>query len=146
MPPLHHAAICTTDVDRARRFWQDGLGLVEIFDHEFRGDWPTLFDASSDRLRSVFLGDSAHPDAGIIELVAFDVVAPAVDLPRPPRAGFFLLSFNVDVDATLARLAGLGFTDGVRRISQPAGAGTSVPMAVITAPDGVIVELIGPAR
>jgi glyoxylase I family protein len=33
----------------------------------------------------------------------------------------------------------------VRRISVPAPAGTTVPMAVITAPDGVLVELIGPA-
>jgi catechol 2,3-dioxygenase-like lactoylglutathione lyase family enzyme len=146
MPPLHHAAICTTDVDRARRFWQDGLGLVEIFDHEFSGDWPTLFEAPSGRLRSVFLGDPEHPDAGIIELVAFDTLGPGVDVPRPPRAGLFLLSFNVDVDAALARLADLGFTDGVRRINQPAGGGTSVPMAVVTAPDGVLVELIGSAR
>jgi hypothetical protein len=49
-----------------------------------------------------------------------------------------------DVDATLSGLAALGFTDGVRRISVPAPAGATVPMAVITAPDGVLVELIGP--
>jgi len=40
----------------------------------------------------------------------------------------------------------LGFTDGVRRITVAAPAGKTVAMAVITAPDGVLVELIGPAR
>jgi catechol 2,3-dioxygenase-like lactoylglutathione lyase family enzyme len=143
---LHHAAICTSDLDRARRFWQEGLGLVEFFDHEFRGDWPTLFGASSDRLRSVFLGDPAHPDAGIVELVAFDSAEPAYDGDTTPRNGFFLLSFNVEVEPTLQRLAHLGFADGVRRIEVDAPGGKKVPMAVVRAPDDVLVELIGPAR
>jgi glyoxylase I family protein len=146
MPPLHHAAICTSDVERARRFWQDGLGLVEFFDHEFSGDWPTLFGASNERLRSVFLGDPAHPDAGIVELVAFTDADQADETADRPRVGFFLLSFNVDVEPTLERLAGLGFADAVRRIEVAAGNGMTVPMAVIRAPDNVLVELIGPAR
>jgi glyoxylase I family protein len=44
----------------------------------------------------------------------------------------------------LAGLAELGFADGVRRIEMPAPGGKTVAMAVITAPDGVRVELIGP--
>ncbi len=63
-----------------------------------------------------------------------------------PRHGFFLLSLQRDVDETLSALAALGFTDDVRRITMPAPAGKTVPMAVITAPDGVLVELIGPAQ
>lgn len=59
------------------------------------------------------------------------------------RAGFFLLSFQRDVEATLAKLATLGFDDGVRRISVGAPAGKTVQMAVVTAPDGVRVELVG---
>jgi catechol 2,3-dioxygenase-like lactoylglutathione lyase family enzyme len=145
MPPLHHAAICTSDLDRARRFWQDGLGLVEFFDHEFTGDWPTLFGAANDRLRSVFLGDPQHPDAGIVELVCFDDTDTAYEMSDRPRTGFFLLSFNVEVESTLQRLADLGFADGVRRIEVPAGIDKTVPMAVVRAPDNVLVELIGPA-
>ena len=57
-----------------------------------------------------------------------------------------MLSLQRDVDATLSGLAALGFTDGVRRITMPAPGGKTVPMAVITAPDGVLVELIGPAQ
>jgi glyoxylase I family protein len=144
MTVLHHAAICTTDLDRARRFWQEGLALTEFFDHEFRGDWPTLFGASTDTLRSVFLGDPAHPESGIVELVAFDDLAEAPAAAGGPRQGFFLLSFNVDVDSTLARLESLGLADGVRRIRVTAPGGKEVPMAVVRAPDGVLVELIGP--
>jgi catechol 2,3-dioxygenase-like lactoylglutathione lyase family enzyme len=143
---VHHAAICTEDVERSKKFWRDGLGLVELFDHTFTGDWPELFGAKTDRLQSIFLGDPQTPNAGIVELVVFDAADDASAPPQRPRHWFFLLSVERDVDETLATLAELGFTDGVRRISMPAPGGKTVPMAVITAPDGVLVELIGPAR
>ena len=145
MPGIHHTAIVTADLDRSIRFWCDGLGLTQLFDHTFTGDWPTLFNARSETLRSVFLGDPAAPDTGIVELVQFDTAKPAAP-PGEPAFGFFLLSLERDVDATLAGLAELGFDDGVRRIDMPAPGGTTVAMAVITAPDGVRVELIGPPR
>jgi catechol 2,3-dioxygenase-like lactoylglutathione lyase family enzyme len=143
---VHHSAISTRDIDAGIRFYRDGLGLQVLMDHEFDGDWSTLFDAPSDRLRSVFLGDPDSPDAGIVELVAFTgdgtgdgaAVAPA---PAPPP-GFFLLSFFVDVDETLARLAAVGLDRPVRRIRVP-GPGGDVEMATVRDPDGVLVELIG---
>jgi catechol 2,3-dioxygenase-like lactoylglutathione lyase family enzyme len=141
---IHHTAIVAADVDESLRFWRDGLGLRELLDHSFTGDWPTLFDAESDVLRSVFLGDPDHANSGILELVHFD----GVGLADPgsttgPRRGFFLVSLERDVDATLAHMAGLGFVDDVRRISMPAPGGKTVAMAVLTDPDGVRVELIG---
>lgn len=54
MKAIHHSAIVTDDVELALRFWRDGLGLTEFLDHEFTGDWPTLFGTDSDVLRSVF--------------------------------------------------------------------------------------------
>ena len=69
---IHHTAIVTADVERSMRFWCDGLGFAELFDHTFTGDWPTLFGATTDRLRSVFLGDPNAPDTGIVELVQFE--------------------------------------------------------------------------
>lgn len=146
MPGIHHTAIVTADLERSKRFWCDGLGLTELFDHTFTGDWPALFNARTDRLRSVFLGDPATPDTGIVELVQFDDIPSRPLSPDEPTFGFFLLSLQRDVDATLAGLATLGFGDGVRRIEMPAPGGKSVAMAVITAPDGVRVELIGPPR
>lgn len=143
MPGIHHTAIVTADVERSMRFWRDGLGLAELFDHTFTGDWPTLFGAATERLRSVFLGDPGTPDAGIVELVQFDDTRPGGRPPSAPTFGFFLVSLERDVDVTLARLGELGFDDDVRRIDMPAPGGKTVAMAVITAPDGVRVELIG---
>lgn len=114
-------------------------------DAEFDGDWPELFDAPSARLHSVFLGDPANPDAGIVELVAFtDAELSAAQRGTEPRNGFFLLSFFVgDTDATLARLADLGLGGEPRRIEVPGPDATSVVMATVHDPDGVLVELIG---
>lgn len=53
---------------------------------------------------------------------------------------------TADVDTTLARLAALGFAQGARRIEMPAPGGQKVAMAVLTAPDGVRAELIGPPQ
>lgn len=145
MPGIHHTAIVTADVDRSRRFWCEGIGLTELMDFTFHGDWPTLFGAAKDELRSVFLGDPETPDSGIVELVVFDGAQPTPPAAHGPRHGFFLVSLERDVEPTLATLAGLGFSDGVRRISMPAPGDKTVAMAVITAPDGVLVELIGPA-
>ena len=144
MTRIHHTAIVTADVDRSMRFWCDGLGFAELFDHTFTGDWPTLFGATTDRLRSVFLGDPTAPDTGIVELVQFEGAIPGPPPSSAPAFGFFLLSLQRDVDVTLAGLAALGFDDGVRRIEMSAPGGKAVVMAVVTAPDGVRVELIGP--
>ena len=146
MNGVHHTAIVTTDVEHSLRFWQDGLGLTILFDHFFTGDWPSLFGAMTDTLRSIFLGDPSAPDTGIVELVVFDDAEPAGEPAARPSAGFFLVSLNRDVEPALRRLAEAGFTEGVRQIAVPAPQGKLVQMTVITAPDGVRVELIGPAR
>jgi len=143
---IHHSAIVTADVDAAMRFWRDGLGFTELFDHAFTGDWQTLFGADTDRLRSIFLGDPENPETGIVELVVLEGSEAGPAHPERPTVGFFLLSLQRDVDATLAVLAGLGFDDGVRRIDMPAPGGKRVDMAVLNGPDGVRVELIGPPR
>ena len=144
---VHHSAIHVRDMETSLRFYRDGIGLDVFMDHVFEGDWPTLFDAPSSTLRSVFLGDPAHPDAGVVELVTFD--PPASDSAAPDSAaagtGFFLLSFYVDVDEVLGRLSALGFGPG-RRIEQPGPTG-AVSMACVYDPDGIRIELVGiPAR
>ncbi|HYV60230.1 MAG TPA: VOC family protein, partial [Acidimicrobiia bacterium] len=141
---VHHSALVTRDVDASLRFYRDGLGLRVLMDHEFDGDWRTLFGAPRNRLRSVFLGDPDSPDAGIVELVTFGPGADDGDAsrPGPPRAGFFLLSFFVDVDTTMARLAAVGLDDAVRRITV-SGPGGDVDMVTVRDPNGVLVELVG---
>ena len=142
---VHHSAIQVHDIESSLRFYHDGIGLEVLMDHVFEGDWPTLFDTDSTSLRSIFLGDPRHADAGLVELVVFDekVPSPAPTEAPDAGAGFFLLSFYVDVDATLARLGSLGFGPA-RRIEQPAPTG-SVTMATVRDPDGVRIELVGVA-
>jgi catechol 2,3-dioxygenase-like lactoylglutathione lyase family enzyme len=143
MARLHHSAIVAHDLDSSLRFYRDGIGLEVLMDHVFEGDWPALFDGPSTRLRSVFLGDHRRPDAGVVELVVFDGDGPSgapVPGASPTGAGFFLLSFYVDVDAVLLRLDALGFGPA-RRIEQPAPTG-SVTMASLSDPDGVRIELV----
>ncbi len=141
---VHHSAIVVRDIDASLRFWREGIGFEVLMDMVFDGDWSTLFDARSNRLRSVFLGDPAHADGGIVELVQFDTGADAGAAEvTSPRGGFFLLSCYVDVDATLARLADLGLGGTPRRITVPAPGGADVQMATVVDPDGVLVELIG---
>ncbi len=118
MTGIHHTAIVPADVERSMRFWRDGLGFAELFDHTFT-------------------------DTGIVELVQFDDTQPGPPPSSAPAFGFFLLSLQRDVDVTLAGLAELGFDDSVRRIEMRAPGGKTVVMAVLTAPDGVRVELIG---
>ena len=136
---LHHAAICAEDIDASLVFWRDGMGLEVLMDHSFEGDWPALFGVTSSNLHSVFLGDPARPDAGVVELVDFH--EPLDEGSGPGRAGaprgFFLLSFNVDLTVTLDRLHALGFGGEVREISAH-----GVRMAVVHDPDGVQVELL----
>jgi glyoxylase I family protein len=147
---VHHSAVHVRDMDSSLRFYRDGIGLEVLMDHVFEGDWAALFDAPSSTLRSVFLGDPAHAESGVVELVSFDGPAPMTAVSSSADTsetgtGFFLLSFYVDVDEVLTRLGALGFGPA-RRIEQPAPTGP-VSMACVYDPDGIRIELVGiPAR
>lgn len=82
----------------------------------------------------------------LVELVELAGASEAPPDSAALRHGFMLLSLQREVDETLAALAALGFTDGVRRIDVMAPDSRTVAMAVIEAPDGVPVELIGRAK
>ena len=136
---VHHTAVCTADIEGSLCFWRDGLGFVEQMDQRFEGDWPTLFRAPRRSLRSVFLGDPAHPSSGLLELVEFEGGAgPAAPHPPAPAVGFLLVSVYLPVDATLDRLHRLGLGGTPTRIELPG----PVDMAVVHDPNGVAVELI----
>lgn len=140
----HHSAICVRDFDASLRFYRDGLGLALLWEKVFDGDWPTLFGAPQPKLHSAFLGDPEVPDAGIVELVEFIGGMEAGSTQGPtPELGFFLLSFYVAVDETLARLADMGLAGEARRIEVDGMNDTKVPMATVRDPDGTIIELIG---
>jgi glyoxylase I family protein len=125
------------------RFYRDGVGLDVLMDREVEGDWPTLFDGPSRRLRVVFLGDRNVPDVfpGVLELNAFIGGEVQARQPvGPPSAGLFMVSFFVDVEATLKRLAEMGMGGAPRRVEQPTPTGPIV-IATVRDPDGVVVLL-----
>ena len=130
------------DLDASLRFYRDGIGLDLLQDRHVEGDWPDLFDAPSRRVRAVFLGDAAVPDdhAGVLELNVFDGDIPTGPPPGSPRTGFFLLSFFVDVEATLSRLAVLGLGGPPRRATQSTPRGL-ITLATVRDPDGLLVLL-----
>ena len=139
---IHHSVVVVRDLEASLRFYRDGLGLDVLQDRQVEGDWPDLFDAPSRRVRAVFLGDPGVPDdhAGVLELNVFDGDVPEGPLPAPPRTGFFLLSFFVDVEVTLSRLAALGLGGPPRRVSQSTSGGT-ITLAAVRDPDGILILL-----
>jgi hypothetical protein len=111
-----------------------------LADREVEGDWPALFDGPSRRSRVVFLGDRDVADvfAGVLELNAF--IGGDVRSGRPvgsPSAGLFMVSFFVDVEATLERLAELGLGGAPRRVTQATPNGP-IGIATVRDPDGVL--------
>jgi glyoxylase I family protein len=137
---VHHSAIVTHDVETSLVFWRDGLGLDLLMDHTFEGPWDELFGGTSTKLRSVFLGDAASPDSGIVELVDTGESGPPAPGPRERAAGFMLLSLYADLDQVLPRLASLGVGGGAT--VRPVG---PVRLAVLQDPNGVTVELMDTA-
>ena len=130
------------DLEASLRFYRDGLGLDLLADRRVEGSWPDLFDAPSRSLRAVFLGDARVPDdhSGVLELNVFEEVVPEGPPVSPLRTGFLMLSFFVDVEAALGRLAGLGLGGSPRRVTQPTPSG---PITIVTVrdPDGLLVLL-----
>ena len=130
------------DLEASLRFYRDGLGLDLLADRRVEGSWPDLFDAPSRSLRAVFLGDARVPDdhSGVLELNVFERAVPEGPPVSPLRTGFLMLSFFVDVEAALGRLAGLGLGGSPRRVTQLTPSG---PITIVTVrdPDGLLVLL-----
>src|SRR4051812_18092177 len=87
------------------------MGFDVLMDHRFDGDWQQLFDGPSNTLRSVFLGDPADPESGILELVEFIDTDPVERSSASQHAavGFFLVSVFTPLDAARERLEAAGF-------------------------------------
>lgn len=139
---IHHAVVVVRDLEVSLSFYRDGLGLDLLRDRHVEGDWPGLLDAPSRGLRAVFLGDKRVPDdhSGVLELNVFDGPVPDGPAPSPPRTGFFMLSFFIDVDAALGRLAALGLGVPSRRVTQQTPNGP-ITIATVRDPDGLLVLL-----
>lgn len=139
MTLIDHAGLCPSDIETSLRFYRDGVGLDVLFDVVLDGNHEALLGARSDSLRTIFLGDKERPTVAAVELLEIrgsETPAGAKTAGLPHR-GVCLLSFHVDVEATLARLRELGMGGEPRIVPTPGG-----PVAMVVDPDGVMVELL----
>ncbi|KAM0456198.1 hypothetical protein ACHAPV_007446 [Trichoderma viride] len=141
---IHHTSIVTHNISASIEFYQHGIGLDLLSDVTVEMDWETLLGAKTNSLRAVSLGNSQIPDttAGVVELNAFEGGVPIgpIDSADQPESGLSLISFFVDVNATLARLQSMGYGLDFRMITSNTGAG-QLTLATVRDPDGVIVLL-----
>jgi catechol 2,3-dioxygenase-like lactoylglutathione lyase family enzyme len=135
---VHHYGIAVADLDESLRFYRDGLGLQVILDEHFERDWLRLLGSPSTRVHIVVLAPPEDPTACAVELLAFE---DDVARPRPPGPpiGVSHVSMTFDGDATLQRLAELGYSD-IEEDSNDVD-GVTIRLVFIRDPDGVIVEL-----
>jgi glyoxylase I family protein len=137
---LDHVGLCPADFAAALHFYTAGIGLTVKFDVTLEMDMQGLLGVPTDRVRTVFLGDSSSPDASSLELLDLYDGKAAAEQPRSglPQRGLTLISFHVPVKETLARLAELGLGGEPRLVPTPRGGFA----ATVVDPDGVVVELV----
>jgi catechol 2,3-dioxygenase-like lactoylglutathione lyase family enzyme len=136
---VNHVGICPADMDASLRFYVDGVGMSVLFDVVLPIDLDPLLGVTTSKVRTVFLGDPAYRDVGVLELLDLGTGKAAGEPAQSglPQRGACLVSFNVPVEATLARLESLGLGGTPRRM--PTAGGMS---ATVVDPDGVMVELL----
>jgi catechol 2,3-dioxygenase-like lactoylglutathione lyase family enzyme len=137
---LHHAGVCVRDMEQSLQFYRDGLGLTVLVDKVLPGDMEPLLGVHTTETRTVFLGDPANTDSGIVELLDLGVreITDGAAQSGSPTRGVFLLAIQVDIEATLQRLAELGLGGPPRIMPLPNGKS----VATVVDPDGVVVELL----
>jgi catechol 2,3-dioxygenase-like lactoylglutathione lyase family enzyme len=140
MGHIDHAGICPADLDASLRFYRDGLGLEVIFDVVLEQDLEDLLGVTTAKVRTVFLGNPQDRGAAAVELIDLGTgtVAGTAAPVGLPRRGVFLISFVLPVEATLARLAGMGLGGPPRKVPTPSGHWA----ATVVDPDGTVVELL----
>jgi catechol 2,3-dioxygenase-like lactoylglutathione lyase family enzyme len=139
MTTVDHTGLCPADLEESVRFYRDGIGLAVLTDFTMDADLEPLLGRRTSHVRAVFLGSPDSRDAGTLELLDLgdDELRRQPARSGTPQRGLFLLSFHVDVDEVLARLADLGLGGTPRTMRSPGGI-----TAAVVDPDGVTVELL----
>jgi lactoylglutathione lyase len=132
-----HNGICVSDLDRAVRFYCDGLGFRLGDRHEIGGSYgPSLEVAGEVDLVCQFL---RRDDGLTVELLAFGSPGPT-GLPSSSRnqLGLTHLSFWVDdLESAIERLVACGGSVVAGATNEDA-----VPLAFVADPDGTRVEVM----
>jgi catechol 2,3-dioxygenase-like lactoylglutathione lyase family enzyme len=135
-----HLAISVSDLDVARRFYNEALGFTPGRAYRSAGrGLAGLMEASPDGFSGIFLclGDF------LLELLAHAHGRPAEQVPRPPAEfGYAHISFIVDdIDATIALIETAGGELRTRRVYHFADSNETT-IVFCTDPDGNRIELI----
>lgn len=136
-----HGGITVHDMDRALRFYQDGLGLEQEFDRIL--DEPYLravLGLDFDHIRAVYL---RLPGGGFVELLEYVGIERMSAESRPCDYGAGHLCLYVDdVAAIHARLVGLGFhARSAAVVDIDVGPNAGARSCYMVDPDGYAVEL-----
>ncbi len=136
-----HGGITVSDMERALRFYQEGLGLETEFDRILDAPYlRTVLGLDFGEIRAIYL---RIPGGGFVELLEYRGIErhPAVSRPCDYGAGHLCLYVD-DVEAMHARLVGLGFaarSDSVVDIT--AGPNAGARSCYMADADGYAVEL-----
>jgi catechol 2,3-dioxygenase-like lactoylglutathione lyase family enzyme len=135
-----HLGICVSDLDRALRFWCDGMGFEKAEVFEVGAEFgPSLEVDGEVSVTSQFV----RRDAMAIELLYY--ASPGVigeSSTRRNQLGLTHLSFVVDdIDASASHLAAHG-GEILEHTRFGAGDPSSIQILFLAAPDGVRVELM----
>lgn len=143
---VDHVTVAVSDLERATRFYCDGLGFEQIAEHVVGNE-----AAVTNRIDGDFRCVSRYLSGGGITLILNRIEIPATPLP-PPRRQLGLANFAVrvaDLEASADRVRAAGGTvlDDTRSRFD-LGGGLEAHVVVCTDPDGQLIELIEqrPAR
>lgn len=138
---IYHAGVTVSDMDRALRFYRDGLGLEVEFDVIIDGPYlPVVLNLDFTEIRAVYLRIS---EGIFVELLEYHGIErmPAAARPCDYGNGHFCL-FVEGIDEIVGRLAEMGHvarSDGPVDITQGPNAGAR--SIYLADPDGYSVEL-----
>jgi len=121
---FHHVAMRVGDFDRSYRFYTEGLGFVETFAWDSRGNRAAMLDAGDGNYLELFAG--GEPIAN----------------PSSPMLHFALRTADCDAAIERARAAGAVVTVEPKDVDIPAQPRPyPVRIAFCQGPDGELIEL-----
>ncbi|UGS35659.1 VOC family protein [Capillimicrobium parvum] len=149
-PTFDHTAIITADMQESVRFYCEGLGLKMVSDEEIVGNMQRIFGVESDSVHAIQLAHPEDVNVALVELVEFrDGVNRRDEPPRGlPARGLWLIAFRCDFDATVEKLAALGYPAIVDAFDGEVSEGDAydpsikLRVGVVAGPDGEVVELV----
>ena len=139
---FYHGGVTVSDMDRALRFYRDGLGLEVEFDKKLDGPYlPVVLNLDFSYIRAAYL---RIPGGGFVELLEYHGIETMPAASRPCDYGAGHICFFVEgIDDIFDRLTGMGYrarAESVTDITE--GPNQGARSLYMLDPDGYRVELL----